>query len=136
MMTYLGIVGYVVLGNSVCANLLDNFSEDDQFINAGRFFYGVTVMLTYPIEAFVAREVIQNVFFNGEELSNIWHYSLTSAICIMVFVVAFLTNALGLVFEINGVINATLLAYVLPGIKFSSNSPYPIVPSISCFLLT
>ena len=84
-----------------------------------RFFYGVTIMLTYPIECFVAREVLEDSFsvFHGHgKTRELYHNLLTFGICLFVMLVAIALNDLGLVFELNGVFNATLLAFVLPGL--------------------
>ena len=38
-------------------DLLNNYCEDDVVANVTRFLYACVIMLTYPIECFVAREV-------------------------------------------------------------------------------
>ena len=38
-------------------DLLNNYCKIDPVANATRFFFACVVMLTYPIECFVAREV-------------------------------------------------------------------------------
>eukprot|EP00035_Acanthoeca_spectabilis_P031672 m.15235 g.15235 ORF g.15235 m.15235 type:complete len:459 (+) comp4890_c0_seq2:336-1712(+) len=114
LMLVVGIAGYLPFGAATSANVLDNFPEDDKLITAGRVFFGMVVMLTYPIECFVAREVIVECFFaGGLTLRN--HILVTLAICGSVLAIALLTNDLGLVFEINGVVCANILAYSLPG---------------------
>ena len=87
---------------------------DDPLMTAARLFFGMVVMLTYPIECFVAREVISEAFFPGG-LSLKQHVGVTLGICACVLAIALSTSDLGLVFEINGVISANILAYSLPG---------------------
>jgi len=38
-------------------DLLNNYCSFDPVANAARFFFALVIMLTYPIECFVAREV-------------------------------------------------------------------------------
>eukprot|EP00038_Savillea_parva_P003462 m.125993 g.125993 ORF g.125993 m.125993 type:complete len:445 (+) comp11180_c0_seq2:3434-4768(+) len=114
LMAVVGVAGYIPFGKATQANVLDNFNDDDDLVTAGRIFFGIVVMLTYPIEAFVAREVIETLFFsNGLTLRN--HILVTLGICISVLAIALSVTDLGLVFEINGVVNANLLAYTMPG---------------------
>jgi len=119
MMVVIGIGGYLPFGDATCANVLENFSEEDDAINVARFFYGITIMLTYPIECFVAREVLEDSFsmFAGHGKTRELHHNLlTIGISLTVMIIAIILNDLGLVFELNGVFNATLLAFVLPGL--------------------
>eukprot|EP00037_Helgoeca_nana_P020864 m.208680 g.208680 ORF g.208680 m.208680 type:complete len:424 (-) comp25428_c0_seq1:219-1490(-) len=115
LMMVVGVAGYLPFGHETKANVLDNFSEGgDDLITAGRVFFGMVVMLTYPIEAFVAREVVETLFFsNGLSLRN--HILVTLALCGSALTIALLVSDLGLVFEINGIVNANLLAYTMPG---------------------
>jgi sodium-coupled neutral amino acid transporter 11 len=96
--------------------VLDNFPRTDDAINVARFFYAVTIMLTYPIECFVAREVIAHNVLHTTDLKEGQHNFITVAICVVVMVIALATTNLGLVLEFNGVVNATLVAFVLPGL--------------------
>lgn len=38
-------------------DILENYCHNDDLMNAARFFFAFTIMLTYPIECFVLREV-------------------------------------------------------------------------------
>jgi len=38
-------------------DLLENYCQSDDLMTAGRFLFAFTIMLTYPIECFVTREV-------------------------------------------------------------------------------
>ena len=42
---------------SLPGDLLENYCKDDDLMNAARFGFAITIMLTYPIECFVTREV-------------------------------------------------------------------------------
>lgn len=38
-------------------DIFENYCRDDNLATFGRFCYGVTVILTFPLECFVTREV-------------------------------------------------------------------------------
>ena len=38
-------------------DILENYCHNDDLINVARFLFAITIMLTYPIECFVTREV-------------------------------------------------------------------------------
>ena len=38
-------------------DLLENYCHDDDLMNVSRFVFALSIMLTYPIECFVTREV-------------------------------------------------------------------------------
>lgn len=42
-------------------DLLNNYCWEDDLMNASRLLFTFTVLLTYPIECFVCREVVENV---------------------------------------------------------------------------
>ena len=41
----------------ISGDLLENYCKNDDLMNAARFGFAITIMLTYPIECFVTREV-------------------------------------------------------------------------------
>nr|XP_020846512.1 putative sodium-coupled neutral amino acid transporter 11 isoform X4 [Phascolarctos cinereus] len=94
-------------------DLFENYCRNDDLVNFGRFCYGITVILTYPIECFVTREVIANVFFGGN-LSKISHVLVTAVIITMATLVSLMVDCLGIVLEFNGVLCATPLIFVIP----------------------
>ncbi|XP_007494349.1 putative sodium-coupled neutral amino acid transporter 11 isoform X3 [Monodelphis domestica] len=94
-------------------DLFENYCRNDSLINFGRFCYGITVILTYPIECFVTREVIANVFFGGN-LSKISHVIVTTVIITMATLVSLMVDCLGIVLEFNGVLCAAPLIFIIP----------------------
>uniref|UniRef100_V5ICH6 Putative sodium-coupled neutral amino acid transporter 11 n=1 Tax=Ixodes ricinus TaxID=34613 RepID=V5ICH6_IXORI len=58
-----GIGGYVSFTYYSQGDLLENYCMDDDYANVARLMFTVTIMLTYPIECFVTREVLDNAFF-------------------------------------------------------------------------
>ena len=57
-----GIIGYYVFGNRTKSDLLDSFAENTMSFCAKLAFCFI-MMMTYPLELFVAREVADNLFF-------------------------------------------------------------------------
>ena len=44
-------------------DILENYCQKDDVMNAARFFFAATIMLTYPIECFVTREVYNQLIY-------------------------------------------------------------------------
>ena len=59
--------------------MFENYCRNDDFVTFGRFCYGVTVILTYPIECFVTREV-STVSFNTLTRSFLYYINLVQFI--------------------------------------------------------
>lgn len=49
-------------------DLLENYCHDDDLMNVSRFVFALSIMLTYPIECFVTREVRTFIFINKSTL--------------------------------------------------------------------
>ncbi|XP_030344003.1 putative sodium-coupled neutral amino acid transporter 11 isoform X2 [Strigops habroptila] len=94
-------------------DLFENYCRDDSLATFGRFCYGVTVILTFPLECFVTREVIANVFFHGN-LSTVFHIVVTVVIIAVATGVSLVYDCLGIVLELNGVLSATPLVFIIP----------------------
>jgi sodium-coupled neutral amino acid transporter 11 len=59
-------------------------------------------------------QVIQTVFFKEKELSDFWHYLVSVLLALTVMSLAMASDNLGVVLEFNGIINATLIAFIIP----------------------
>ncbi|XP_032736217.1 putative sodium-coupled neutral amino acid transporter 11 isoform X2 [Lontra canadensis] len=101
------------LGVMSFGDLFENYCRNDDLVTFGRFCYAVTVILTYPIECFVTREVITNVFFGGN-LSLVFHIIVTVVIITVAMLISLLIDCLGKVLELNGVLCATPLIFIIP----------------------
>ncbi|XP_031455400.1 putative sodium-coupled neutral amino acid transporter 11 isoform X3 [Phasianus colchicus] len=94
-------------------DIFENYCRDDNLATFGRFCYGVTVILTFPLECFVTREVVANVFFHGS-LSTVFHIVVTVIIIAVATGVSLVYDCLGIVLELNGVLSATPLVFIIP----------------------
>ncbi|XP_010800277.1 putative sodium-coupled neutral amino acid transporter 11 isoform X2 [Bos taurus] len=118
-------------------DLFENYCRNDDLVTFGRFCYGVTVILTYPIECFVTREVIANVFFGGN-LSSVCHIIVTVVIITVATLVSLLIDCLGIVLELNGVLCAAPLIFIIPSACYLKLSEEPRTHSdkiMSCVML-
>ncbi|XP_062974383.1 putative sodium-coupled neutral amino acid transporter 11 [Elgaria multicarinata webbii] len=105
--------GYVTFREYTEGDIFENYCKDDDLATFGRFCYGITVILTFPVECFVTREVVANVFFNGN-LTNLCHVTLTIVIVAVATSISLVYDCLGIVLELNGVLSATPLVFILP----------------------
>ncbi|XP_072330118.1 putative sodium-coupled neutral amino acid transporter 11 isoform X1 [Scyliorhinus torazame] len=105
--------GYITFTGYTQGDLFENYCKNDNLITAGRFLYAITIILTFPIECFVTREVIANLFFGGT-LSTIFHVVVTVCIVAAVTGIALAFDCLGIVLELNGVVAAIPLVFIIP----------------------
>lgn len=56
--------GYATFTSLTEGDLLNNYCWHDDLMNVSRLFFSLTILLTYPIECFVCREVIENILGN------------------------------------------------------------------------
>ncbi|KAH7967366.1 hypothetical protein HPB49_024313 [Dermacentor silvarum] len=97
-----GIGGYVSFHVYSQGDLFENYCKDDDLANVARLLFTLTIMLTYPIECFVTREVLDNAFFVTRFPSNlVRHIIMTLFIVLTTFAFSTLTDCLGIVLELN-----------------------------------
>ncbi|XP_033761730.1 putative sodium-coupled neutral amino acid transporter 11 isoform X2 [Pecten maximus] len=111
-----GIIGYVSFTGLTQGDLLENYCHEDDLMNVARFAFACTIMLTYPVECFVTREVLSNALFPTmtEELPLSRHIGITVGVSIITVIVSMATDCLGIVFTVNGVLVACPLAFIIP----------------------
>ena len=56
----------------LAGDLLNNYCGYDPVANATRFFYTCVIMLTYPIECFVAREVSNDSLISFDVVNGMY----------------------------------------------------------------
>ncbi|XP_049628825.1 putative sodium-coupled neutral amino acid transporter 11 [Suncus etruscus] len=130
--------GYLTFTGFTQGDLFENYCRNDDLVTFGRFCYGVTIILTYPIECFVTREVIANVFFSGN-LSLVSHIIITVVIITVATVVSLLIDCLGVVLELSGVLCATPLIFIIPSacyLKLSEEPRTYLDKIMSCVMLS
>ncbi|CAG9859656.1 unnamed protein product [Phyllotreta striolata] len=116
-----GIAGYSTFKALSQGDLLENYCWDDDLMNVSRLLFSVQILLTYPIECFVTRDVIETTLIGKDPnvpTSNNVHYLLTLGIVAVTYAISITTYCLGVVLELNGVLAAVPLAYVLPALCY------------------
>ncbi|XP_036998989.2 putative sodium-coupled neutral amino acid transporter 11 [Artibeus jamaicensis] len=129
--------GYLTFTGFTQGDLFENYCRNDDLVTFGRFCYGATVVLTYPIECLVTREVVANVFFGGN-LSPVFHIIITVVIITTATLVSLLIDCLGIVLELNGVLCAAPLIFIIPSACYLKLSEEPRTHSdkiMSCVML-
>lgn len=97
-----GTAGYATFKSFSQGDLFENYCLSDDMANMARLLFTVTIMLTYPIECFVVREVLENVFWPCRELLTKQHHlMITISIAFTTFLLSTLTDCLGVVLELN-----------------------------------
>ncbi|KAK3771301.1 hypothetical protein RRG08_024378 [Elysia crispata] len=115
MCLILGIVGYASFTGATQGDLMENYCSDDILMNIARVSFAITIMLTYPVECFVTREVVENAVFPTNPEAPLWrHVTVTCTIVGLTAAVSMATDCLGIVLELNGVLAAAPLAYIIP----------------------
>lgn len=121
----MALVGFLIFGDKTLGNVLNNFPADNTMVNVARLCFGLNMLTTLPLEAFVCREVMFQYYFPGEPFNMNLHLIITSALVVSAMFVSLITCDLGVVFELVGATSACALAYILPPlcyIKLSSRS--------------
>ncbi|XP_066301395.1 putative sodium-coupled neutral amino acid transporter 11 isoform X4 [Branchiostoma lanceolatum] len=107
--------GYATFTGFTQGDVLENYCHEDDLINAARFCYGVCIMLTFPVECFVCREVIENFFFQAAQPTTTLRHVIETVLIVGATLGASLaTDCLGIVLELNGTLGATPLVFILP----------------------
>ena len=130
-------------------NVLNNFPNDNVMVNIARLYvirrislimlidhscFGLNMLTTLPLEAFVCREVMTNYWFADEPFNPNRHLIFSTSLVVSAMTLSLLTCDLGAVFELIGATSACALAYILPPlcyIKLSTRS-WKTVPAVAC----
>ena len=120
-----GVTGYVTFTGFSEGDLLENYCTYDNAALLARLLFAVTIMLTYPIECFVVRDVVMNVMSSEkhEIVSDNKHTITTILIVATSYALSTLTDCLGIVLTLNGVLAAVPLAYILPAVTYLKLDP-------------
>ncbi|KAE8353926.1 amino acid transporter [Aspergillus coremiiformis] len=135
MCLIMGISGFLFFGSQTQGNVLNNFPSDNVMVNIARFCFGLNMLTTLPLEAFVCRSVMTTYYFSDEPFNMNRHIIFTSALVVSAMAMALITCDLGAVFELIGATSAAALAYIFPPlcyIKLSNASRTAKIPAYLC----
>ncbi|KAL1884316.1 hypothetical protein VTK73DRAFT_10 [Phialemonium thermophilum] len=110
----MALAGFLVFGNKTLGNVLNNFSSDNTMVNVARLCFGLNMLTTLPLEAFVCREVMFNYYFPGEPFNMNLHLIFSTSLVVSAMALSLITCDLGSVFELVGATSACAMAYILP----------------------
>ncbi|KAJ5502196.1 hypothetical protein N7463_005070 [Penicillium fimorum] len=131
----MGIAGFLSFGSKTQGNVLNNFPSDNIVVNIARFCFGLNMLTTLPLEAFVCRSVMITYYFPDEPHNPVRHVIFTTALVVTAMVLSLITCDLGSVFELIGATSASALAYIFPPlcyIKLSSATRREKIPAYLC----
>ncbi|KAH1010953.1 hypothetical protein HUJ04_000404 [Dendroctonus ponderosae] len=109
-----GIAGYATFKAYCQGDLLENYCWDDDLMNASRILFSIQILLTYPIECFVTRGVIENSIISKDPnvpMSERTHYAITLSIVFTTYFISMATDCLGVVLELNVSLHYYMLRY-------------------------
>ncbi|KAF6814928.1 amino acid transporter [Colletotrichum sojae] len=108
------LAGFLTFGDKTLGNVLNNFPADNVMVTIARLCFGLNMLTTLPLEAFVCREVMLTYFFPNEPFNMNLHLIFSSALVVSAMVLSLLTCDVGAVFELVGATSACAIAYILP----------------------
>jgi solute carrier family 38 (sodium-coupled neutral amino acid transporter), member 11 len=110
----MALSGFLVFGDKTLGNVLNNFPADNSFVNVARLCFGLNMLTTLPLEAFVCREVMETYFYPDAPFSLRRHVLFSTGLVGGATAISLLTCDLGAVFELVGATSAVAMAYVMP----------------------
>jgi hypothetical protein len=110
----MALAGFLTFGDRTLGNVLNNFPSDNIMVNVARLCFGLNMLTTLPLEAFVCREVMLTYFFPDEPFNMNRHLLFSTSLVAAAMVLSLVTCDLGAVFELVGATSAVVMAYVLP----------------------
>jgi solute carrier family 38 (sodium-coupled neutral amino acid transporter), member 11 len=131
----MALAGFITFGSKTQGNVLNNFPALNTMVNIARFCFGLNMLTTLPLEAFVCREVMFNYYpGEGRRANNNLHIGVSTGLVACSMFISLLVCDLGAVFEIIGATSACMLAYILPPLcymKLSTRSS-KWIPAVGC----
>lgn len=145
----LGLAGFITFMGETQGDLLNNYCSYDPVANITRLLFACVIMLTYPIECFVAREVLEIALYQIPYKAIGWiplsclrkgldkflytprhaslprHVTLTFLLIAGALAIGVSTNDLGVVLAFSGCFTAVPLAYILPTASYLKLSKTP-----------
>lgn len=122
--TIMGTTGYLGFEEETKGDILNNFDDDSKTANGGRILLAITMFFTYPMEMFVARHVIVQLFLSGDmdgPNPNRWcnrRVIVTLSLYVATLIPALFLDDLGPVLSLTGSIGASCVSYISTGLVY------------------
>ena len=120
----IAIPAYLTFFNLTSDNILNNYPNDDVLMTVCRVLFGGTMMLSFPLEHFVARTVSLDILRCGKDVDlksrgyKIKYIATTLTLVLSSGIIAMFTRDLGAVLTLTGGVCASSLAYILPAVMY------------------
>jgi len=132
----LGVFGFLGYLGDTQGDILNNFEAESRAVNAARTLLAITMFFTYPMESFVARHVVVQLFFNGnmdnssvgpngeqipeQKMLGIMgrRELITLGLYVVTLIPALIVDDLGPVLSLTGSLGASCIAYIAPGLVY------------------
>ncbi|XP_070832294.1 putative sodium-coupled neutral amino acid transporter 11 [Chaetodon trifascialis] len=111
------VAGYTTFTGYTQGDIFENYCRNDNLATFGRFCFGLSIITTFPLECFVTREVVSNVICS-RDLSKAEHVAITLLIVAVCTSLSLAFDCLGIVLELNGILSATPLIFIIPSACF------------------
>uniref|UniRef100_A0A668AZ95 Putative sodium-coupled neutral amino acid transporter 11 n=1 Tax=Myripristis murdjan TaxID=586833 RepID=A0A668AZ95_9TELE len=111
------VAGYTTFTGYTQGDIFENYCRNDNLATFGRFCFGLSIITTFPLECFVTREVVSNIICS-RDLSKAEHVGITLLIVSVCTAISLAYDCLGVVLELNGVLSATPLIFIIPSACF------------------
>jgi len=112
--------GYHSFGESAPSNLLLAYPRTTPFLIV-RICLSLAVSFSYPVLNHPGRNSFSSLFFNvadATELNWVMYNGLSWTIVVLSFIIAMVTDDLGMVLGVVGATGTTIIAFVLPGLFY------------------
>eukprot|EP00977_Amphora_coffeiformis_P021530 scaffold9441_cov167-Amphora_coffeaeformis.AAC.9 len=122
--TIMGTTGYLGFEEETKGDILNNFDDDSKTANGGRILLAITMFFTFPMEMFVARHVIVQLFLGGDldgPTPNGWfnrRVIVTLCLYLTTLIPALIIDDLGPVLSLTGSLGASCLSYIATGMVY------------------
>ncbi|XP_069558511.1 putative sodium-coupled neutral amino acid transporter 11 [Brachyistius frenatus] len=116
------VAGYTTFTGYTQGDIFENYCRNDNLATFGRFCFALSIITTFPLECFVTREVVSNVI-SSRGLTKLEHMVVTVVIVAVCASISLAYDCLGVVLELNGVLSATPLIFIVPSACFLKLSP-------------
>ena len=122
----LGVCGYIGFLDETQGDVLNNFEAGSVAANGARTLLAITMLFTYPMEAFVGRHVLISLIYGGDNstpgnsincLPNRTR-RITIGLYILTLIPALIFDDLGPVLSFTGSLGGSCISYIAPGAVF------------------
>jgi sodium-coupled neutral amino acid transporter 11 len=114
----MALAGFLTFGDLTKGNVLNNFPADNVMVTVARLCFGLNMLTTLPLEAFVCREVMFNYFCPNAPFNLRLHVLVSGGLVVSAMLISLMTCDVGTVFELVGATSACAMAYILPPLCF------------------